>query len=431
MQLDGQRGFTRPAHLYPYQWNWDSGFIAYGYAHVHPQRAIQELRSLLDGQWTNGFLPHIIFHRVKGEHRPYFPGPTFWESRKTNRAAPAAVATSGLTQPPMVTLAVWHTYHALHRRQPQAARRMLQEFFPKLLALHTFLYTARDPEKSGLLTIAHPWESGFDNSPRWDAVLKRIRPRRVPVYHRHDRQQADRGHRPTDQIYDRFVDLALRLKRSGYPGRIPASHPFRIKDKVFSSIGYLGNLHLQQMAIVLGQPHQAITGWIKRFEGSLFKQLWNPDTQTFSDYDLVRRRRLPPKTVAGLLPLMTGLLPSRQVERMIRILHQANFCGQKACAVSLTPTVGIYQKEFNPEMYWRGPIWVNINWFLWRALRLYGLHEQARHQAAHITHLIAHQGFWEYYSPTTGQGLGAKHFSWTAALATDLLHTHRQSTNKL
>jgi hypothetical protein len=40
-----------------------------------------------------------------------------------------------------------------------------------MLAFHRYLLTARDPEKSGLVTIFHPWESGFDNSPRWDAAF--------------------------------------------------------------------------------------------------------------------------------------------------------------------------------------------------------------------------------------------------------------------
>ena len=34
--------------------------------------------------------------------------------------------------------------------------------------------TDRDPEKSGLITILHPWESGLDDSPSWDEPLSRI-----------------------------------------------------------------------------------------------------------------------------------------------------------------------------------------------------------------------------------------------------------------
>ena len=34
-------GYTLPSpNLYPFQWNWDAGFIALGLAYVRPERAI-------------------------------------------------------------------------------------------------------------------------------------------------------------------------------------------------------------------------------------------------------------------------------------------------------------------------------------------------------------------------------------------------------
>ncbi|NIR15821.1 MAG: hypothetical protein GWN86_18585, partial [Desulfobacterales bacterium] len=39
--------YTKPSpRLYPHQWNWDSGFIAIGYAHYDQNRAQQEILSL-------------------------------------------------------------------------------------------------------------------------------------------------------------------------------------------------------------------------------------------------------------------------------------------------------------------------------------------------------------------------------------------------
>ncbi|MBW2142537.1 MAG: hypothetical protein JRG97_16020, partial [Deltaproteobacteria bacterium] len=36
--------YTRPSPgLYPHQWNWDSGFIAIGYAHYNQDRAMREI----------------------------------------------------------------------------------------------------------------------------------------------------------------------------------------------------------------------------------------------------------------------------------------------------------------------------------------------------------------------------------------------------
>ncbi len=49
-------GDTVPgAGIYPFQWKWDSGFIALGYCYFDFQKAMMELETLFDAQWSNGF----------------------------------------------------------------------------------------------------------------------------------------------------------------------------------------------------------------------------------------------------------------------------------------------------------------------------------------------------------------------------------------
>ncbi|MEM7380399.1 MAG: glycoside hydrolase, partial [Bacteroidota bacterium] len=56
-------GFTIPSDgLYPFQWKWDSGFIAIGLAYYDMEKAQLEVTTLLNAQWENGFIPHIVFH---------------------------------------------------------------------------------------------------------------------------------------------------------------------------------------------------------------------------------------------------------------------------------------------------------------------------------------------------------------------------------
>ena len=102
IELEDGEGYTRPAEgIYPLQWNLDSSFAAYGYSHYDVPRAIIELRSLFKGQWSNGFLPHIIFHK-KVEH--YFPNEDFWDSKNVTDKSPRDVGTSGISQPPIVAI---------------------------------------------------------------------------------------------------------------------------------------------------------------------------------------------------------------------------------------------------------------------------------------------------------------------------------------
>ena len=151
---------TKPSpYLYPHQWSWDSACIAMGYARWNQDRAETELRSLFAGQWRNGLLPHIVF--AKGDGR-YFPGPDFWQARRSPDA-PAGLETSGIVQPPIHATAAWRVYQRSGDRAQ--ARAFLEELAPKLAAWHAYLYRERTRGSDGLVEIWHPWESGMDNSP--------------------------------------------------------------------------------------------------------------------------------------------------------------------------------------------------------------------------------------------------------------------------
>ena len=76
---------------------------------------------------------------------------------------------------------------------------------------------------------------------------------------------------------------------------------------------------------------------------------------------------------------------------------------------------------FDPRRYWRGPVWVNVNWFLVRGLERSGLVAEADVLRRMTLELVERSGFAEYYDPRTGEPLGSRSFSWSAALTLDLL----------
>ena len=95
--------WTRPSpRLYPHQWSWDAAFVAMGWAQLDPVRALNELWSLLRGQWATGMVPQIVFDLNVGRGR-YEPGPNAWG---TALNAPPGVATSGICQPPVHAIAL-------------------------------------------------------------------------------------------------------------------------------------------------------------------------------------------------------------------------------------------------------------------------------------------------------------------------------------
>ena len=397
--------------LYPHQWNWDSGFIAIGYAHYNQKRAAQELQSLFAGQWKNGMLPSIIF-RSKGA---YFPGPDYWQSELSQDAP--KLPTSGITQPPI------HAIAALKMYQHAKNKKTLQELYPKILAFHRYLHTARDPERSGFATIFHPWESGLDNSPRWDEVMTRIKPRNLPKYKRVDNKRIDATERPSDETYDKFVYLMEIMKKGKYePATFYKKIPFRVKDLLFNSILYTANQALSTISEIIQEDDSEMKAWLKRMKKNYAKKFKDPSHHLFFDYDLVKKKLLKKRTIASLMPLYTDLLTKQQNDKLITWMKHSYLCWEH-CKHShkVIASTSFEEEAFNPLNYWRGPIWINMNWLLYSGLRKHQHIKEAKKLKTAILELVEEHGFNEYYNPLSGEGLGSKNFSWTAALVIDLL----------
>src|SRR5918998_1148026 len=284
--------WTRAApELYPHQWSWDTGFIAVGLAHLDTGRAARELLTLFAHQWKNGKVPHIVFN-PEAPPESYFPGAEHWASAgRFPDAPPAPSYTSALCQPPthaIGALRIWEV--ARGADEEEVARDFLRGFYPKLVRWHRYLATARDPEGSGLVTIYHPWESGTDNSPRWDLALHNVEVGDLPPYTRYDLQHVtDPSHRPTNAEYDRYLWLLEHLKRASYDeSAIYDAHPFLVKDVLFSAILVAANQALLEIAEVVGAPPEdrvLMEGWIEGGRRGLERQ-WDPALGLCVDYDL-------------------------------------------------------------------------------------------------------------------------------------------------
>ena len=223
---------TKPsAHLYPHQWSWDSAFIAIGNARCgRTDRAVVELRRLVDAQWSTGMVPHMVFDQ---EATGYFPSAELWGTRSI-AVMPDGLLTSGMCQPPVHALAVREVAANL---DDAARRTFLGEMSERLQAWHDYLHRTRAVD-SGLIELWHPWEAGMDNSPVWDAALARLDPAPddIPPYRRIDTDVADAGERPTADHYDRYIYLLEQLRRVEYQPRDPTQLPFRVCDVLFNAL---------------------------------------------------------------------------------------------------------------------------------------------------------------------------------------------------
>jgi hypothetical protein len=418
-------GCTIPSRsLYPHQWSWDAAFIAIGRSWYDQARAEQELDSLFAAQWTNGMLPHIVFNPAVPAGT-YFPGPDFWDSEGADghRQGPA---TSGITQPPLHALAALE----VHRRaqDPARARAFLARLYPKMVAQHDYLARWRDPAGHGLAVIVHPWESGMDNAPAWDEDLKlAVPPGAIPPYRRFDLVHASPADRPTRAAYDRFVYLAITYRDMGYDdSRLLAESPFLVEDPLFNTIWCASALALAEIAEALGRDPAPQRELAARISAGMREHLWDPQTRRFHALDIRTGELLRHNMITSLMPLLDPALPADHVEAIVADLGSPHFRPEDPHAF-LVPSHDLVSPEFDRRRYWRGPVWINTDWLLWRGLHRHATTAGAVGYAAEIAssmvRLVRLSGWREYFDPFSGAGYGSADFSWSAALIIDLLRS--------
>ena len=403
--------FVKPSQrLYPFQWNWDSAFVAIGLAAVDPERGRLEVRSLLEGQWRDGMVPHIVFHPQPVD---YSPGPELWESRACDGAP--AVPTSGLTQPPVLATAV----RALHEASPDPS--FLDEVLPALDAWHAWFHRERTVD--GLVAVLHPWESA-DNAPRFDRALERLDVEGVTAPARSDTSQVDAAERPTDLEYRRYVAVIGALREVGYRPASPLDSPFAYLDLPLNAILAVAEDDLALLLDEVGGDSSRARAAAAGLRAALAER-WDDAAGAYRERDLHGADGTT-DTVADLFPLYAGVPDAAQARRIVdeHLLHPDRFGPAPGAPWGIT-TVAKSSNAFAPRNYWRGPVWVNVNWLFVRGLERCGLTEEAVALRDLTLRLVAGSGFVEYYEPATGAPLGSHVFSWSAALTLDLLRDLR------
>ncbi|MEM7276223.1 MAG: trehalase family glycosidase [Actinomycetota bacterium] len=430
--LDGNwtDGATKPAPaLYPHQWSWDSAFVAIGNRHHRWERAVAELRSLFDAQWPNGLVPHIVFSDVDGD---YFPSPAFWQADVVTGTG-ATVRTSGICQPPVHATALRLVIDAasaggIDRSRVDAA---LAELVPRLAAWHDYLH--RDRAVAGpLVEIWHPWESGMDNSPVWDAPLAALRfgPDDVPDFQRVDTEHANAADRPTDDDYDRYAYLVANLRAEGYRPANPAGLPFRVADVLFNSALVRAERDLAVLIELAGGNGAERSRLADRVADAIETQLWDEEAGLYLDRDQVAGAPIPVRISGGLMPLLLGSTNRARTAALIDTLL-SDFAvpvagtgagpGREAGGVAVL-TVPVDAPDFDATRYWRGPSWINMMWLLAEGLDSCGEAEVAARVRRGVWELVSSAGFAEYFDPRRGLALGGAdgRFSWSAALLIDI-----------
>lgn len=421
---DGDAVFTRPApSLYPHQWSWDAAFVAVGLSRVSPARAAAEIDALLRGQWRTGMLPHIVYASNAGG---YFPDARRWACSTVCDDAPRSPATSGICQPPVHALAVERVVDAARADglwTPERADGWAHCVYPRLLRWHRYLASYRDPEEAGLLVSYHSWETGMDNSPRWDGPFARVLPGPLPAYQRQDVDHVtDGAQRPSDLEYDRYLWLVEELKRARYDDeRARAEVSFCVADVFASALFVAANEALARLAVRLGAPDAAeLDEYAARFRAGVLASV-DPVSGLARDVDLRAGAPTGTPTIAGFAPLICGGMDNSSRTRLVDLLLGPGWAGNPDFRRPLPPSAPPDAPGFDQRCYWRGPTWPVVTWLLASALGRHGETAAASRLRSAALGSLADGAFGEYYDPFTGEPLGSRDQSWTAAVVLDWL----------
>ncbi len=402
LRANDRGGYTVPtARLYPFQWNWDSAFVAMGWATFDEARAWAEIESLLRGQWEDGLIPQIVFHAPSDD---YFPGPDVWGIRRTP-------PTSGIPQPPVLATAARRVLHGA--RDTALAEARMAAIYPALLRNHRWWEMARDPDRKGLVATLHPWESGMDNSPAWDVALGWVPTTTKTEIRRRDTAHVDAAMRPRGEEYQRFIHLVDLFRDLGWdPARMFAEGPFRVGDIGTNAILLRAERDLAALAGQFGTPAERaeIGTRIDRLHRAIGR-CWSATDGVFLSVDLKTHAPIPVATSAGFLPLFGGAATADQAAVLGRTLDHWH-----AVVPWVVPSTNPEDPRFEPLRYWRGPIWAVVNWMIAEGFADAGDAARAGLVREQTRLLIEAEGVYEYFDPVTGKGVGGGDFSWTSAI---------------
>ena len=250
----------------------------------------------------------------------------------------------------------------LHETDPDL--NFLQEIYTPLVRWNAWWCSMNDDDWDGIVQYNHPYSSGLDDSPLWDYGM--------PV------ESPDLN----TYLCIQMESLAMIAKELGLEAEVKM---WRYRASVI--------------------VHRMIEDFWDE-EAGIFRALHN-------------EKPIPVLTPFNLYPLWTGRLPDTFCDRLIAHLTSPDeFWG-----VYAIPTVAYNDPNFDPETMWRGPVWVNVNYFFIEALRQVGRHDLARALLEKTLDLIMNQsGIHEYYNSKTGEPppTAANTFGWTAAVFIDL-----------
>lgn len=330
---------------FPGIWNWDTAFHAIGYLGIDDEIAKEQIlgfTSFQDG--ITGIFPDLIcFSDGLENNVTEMYDDNFIEYH--------------YTKPPVMADAALSVYEKTNDIV------FLKTVYPRFVKNEAFWRTYRfkdglfhfDADTSQGEEMRKVWvgyESGLDNSPRWDS-----------------------------EPYNYYaVDLNC----------------------------YMVTMYraLYKMSLYLNEENTVWKNREKELIDNIENRLWDEENAVYNDYNFVKNEFGKVLTPVCFLPLYVNIASKEHADKCCNIVKEHFLPGM--------PTVAFDDKTYSLD-YWRGPCWLNLAYFAAKGLKIYGFDEVADEIRDTILTWVENDGEFvhENYDAKTGKGLCQKYFSWS------------------
>ncbi|EOU1702139.1 MGH1-like glycoside hydrolase domain-containing protein [Clostridium perfringens] len=376
-------------------WAWDSWKQAVATANFDGELAKNNIRALFD-------------YQIKGDDsvRPYDKGTiidAIFYNKDEQRGGEGGNWNERNSKPPLAAWAVWNVYKETNDIE------FLKEMYPKLVDYHNWWYTNRDHDKNGIaeyggmvhpannsedeIILAAAWESGMDNATRFDKEGFGSDDAGVHVFENKDNNGNTVGYSINQESVDLnsylYAEKGFLKSMADILGKIEDSQKYEIEAKNVGEYirnnmfdketGFFYDLQINED----GSEKKLLVNRGKGTEG--WMPLW-AKVATQDEGELVKENIMDPSKFNTYMPL---------------------------------PTASKDNPKFNPNKYWRGPVWMDQALYGIESLQNYGFKDEAKTLTKKLFDnaegLIGDGPIRENYNPETGQGLHTKNFSWSAS----------------
>lgn len=459
-------GGVTPSNTFKYfsgLWPWDSWKHAYALADIAPEVAKANVRAMFAYQISEddplrpqdaGMLPDTIFFNKSPARDGDGPN---WNERNT--------------KPSLASWAVWEIY------QRTGDLEFLDEMYPKLVAYHRWWFRNRDHNGNGVVEygatidpahnnsayelkfqvkledtvapdgctaraggwyacegtalykrleqegryealksgaqVAAGWESGMDNAARFGFITDKQLQAYADKHYAGDIPRAAK---------DWTVGFLVNRDSDG----VPVGYSLDQESVDQNSYLFLEAGLLAKMAQILGFEND-----IEKFETTerrlreyINQCMFDDATGYYYDVRITPATNGPcagPRVTArgrgseGWTPLFVGVAGEKQAHAVARVmLDESEF----NTSVPL-PTASKSNPAYDPEIYWRGRVWLDQLYFGVVGLKRYGYDQEAATLVGKLFEnaagLTGDAPIRENYNPETGVMQGATNFSWSAA----------------